>query len=60
MLKLYRKPGERIVIQTPQGDVVVTFLGPGHTAGRVKIGIEAPREISIRRDDLKRLPATRS
>lgn len=47
MLVLSRKEGQRLVI----GDrVVVKVLEV--TGGRVRLGIEAPREVSIRRGEL--------
>ena len=51
MLVLTRKSGERLMI----GDeVVVTVLSVRN--GQVRIGIEAPRSISIRREELAALP----
>ncbi len=50
MLVLSRGRGERIVIQTPQGDVTLTILAVRHEA--VKIGFEAPRDIRIHRDEV--------
>lgn len=51
MLVLARKPGESIRISD---DVVLTILHIGR--GRVQIGIEAPREIPIRREELAPSP----
>ena len=47
MLVLSRKPGERILIGD---DVTITIvrLGPGN----VRVGIEAPRELSIVREEI--------
>lgn len=47
MLVLSRKPGERLLIGD---DVVVTIvrIGPNN----VRLGIEAPREMSIVREEL--------
>ncbi len=47
MLALSRKPGERILIGD---DVVITVvrIGPNN----VRVGIEAPREMSIVREEL--------
>lgn len=47
MLVLSRKPGERILIGD---DVVITVvrIGPNN----VRVGIEAPREMSIVREEL--------
>jgi carbon storage regulator len=47
MLVLSRKEGERLMI----GDrIVVTVVDIG--GGRVKLGVTAPRNIGIRRDEL--------
>jgi len=49
MLVLSRKPGERIVI----GDditITVVRIGPNN----VRLGIDAPREYNIVRDELRR------
>ena len=52
MLVLSRKPDESIVIS---GQITIKILG---VAGdRVKIGIDAPADISIRRAELKKLIA---
>lgn len=50
MLVLARKVGESIRISD---DVVLTVLHIGR--GRVQIGIDAPREIPIRREELATL-----
>jgi carbon storage regulator CsrA len=51
MLVLTRKPGQKLMV----GDnVVVTVLSLRN--GQVRIGIEAPRSISIRREELEVLP----
>jgi carbon storage regulator len=48
MLVLSRKPGEQIII----GDVVVvTVLGVSH--GLVRLGIEAPARVNIRRSEVR-------
>ncbi len=47
MLVLSRKPGESIVID---GGVVVTVLDIGR--GRVQVGITAPREMPVVRQEL--------
>lgn len=54
MLVLTRRPFEKIII----GDnIVITFLGfKGH---QLRIGIEAPKDVSIRREELlKRVTGT--
>jgi len=53
MLVLSRKIGERIVIEPGIEIAVVDVRG-----GKVRIGIEAPREIRIRRNEL--IPPPRS
>jgi carbon storage regulator len=55
MLVLSRKEGQRLVI----GDrVVVKVLEV--TGGRIRLGIEAPREVSIRRAELPPVACGRS
>lgn len=58
MLVLTRKRGQQIVIG---GDITVTVLQS--TNGRVRLGISAPPEVSILREELlpsaERRPATR-
>ena len=52
MLVLSRKPGERILI----GDdimVLVVRLGPNN----VRLGIEAPKSVTIRREELEVTPS---
>ncbi|MEK6235076.1 MAG: carbon storage regulator [Planctomycetales bacterium] len=51
MLVLGRKVGERVCIG---GDVYVTVVSVG--GSRVRLGFEAPREISIRREELPPRP----
>ncbi len=48
MLVLCRKPGETIHIGT---DIIIKVTSV--RGGRVQIGIEAPREVSIRRGDVE-------
>lgn len=49
MLILTRRPGESIHIGK---DVVVTLLGVH--GNQARIGIQAPKEIDIQRDDIKK------
>ena len=51
MLVLTRKLGQRLMIGD---DVVVTVLSV--RGGQVRIGIEAPRSVSIRREELEAVP----
>ena len=54
MLVLSRKEGGRLVIN---GNIVITVVRVA--GGRVKLGIEAPPEVSVRREELAPLSATR-
>lgn len=47
MLVLTRKPGEQIVVQ---GNIRITVVSVG--PGRVKIGIEAPPDVQIDRQEI--------
>ncbi len=47
MLVLSRRDGEQITIGD---DVVIKVLGVAH--GRVRVGIEAPREVPVRRGEI--------
>ena len=47
MLVLTRKPGERLVIGN---NIVVTVVSVRN--GQVRLGFEAPREVSIRREEI--------
>jgi carbon storage regulator len=49
MLMLTRKEGQRIFI----GDDIVITIGSIFDNKKVRIGIEAPKDIKIRRDDAK-------
>jgi carbon storage regulator len=51
MLVLSRKPGEKILVELPGGEtmeIVVVRIGPN----TVRIGIDAPRTMNIRREEL--------
>jgi len=48
MLVLTRKKGEKIVVRTPHGEVIVITLGE-HQHGRTKVGIDAPRDVTVHR-----------
>lgn len=52
MLVLSRKPGEKIHVQLPHGiNVTVTCVRIGPNS--VRIGIDAPREFNIVREELQ-------
>ncbi len=51
MLVLSRKAGERIVIG---GNIVITVVDMGH--GRVRLGIDAPSDVRILREELRGKP----
>jgi len=57
MLILTRRPGETLIIELPTGELVeVTVLGI--KGNQIKIGIDAPADIAIVREELlERLPA---
>lgn len=57
MLVLGRKPGEKIII----GDnIVVSVLESSHPSN-IRIGIEAPRDVSVHREEIyKKINAERS
>jgi carbon storage regulator len=50
MLLLSRKVGEKIVIKSPGGDIWVTVTEVDR--GKVRLGIDCPREIAIWREEL--------
>ena len=52
MLVLTRHTQQRIVIDTEQGQIVVTLVDAG--PGKAKVGIEAPREIPVHREEVYR------
>ncbi len=52
MLVLSRKPGEQLRIGT---DVTVTLLEV--SGNRVRLGIEAPRQVAVLRDELQDVSA---
>ncbi len=51
MLVLTRSREEKVVIQTPQGDVVITVLAFRGDSS-VKLGFDAPRDILIHRSEI--------
>jgi len=55
MLVLTRKPGEIIVLDLDGREISVHIL---HTStGRVSLGVDAPREVKVRRGELSANPA---
>jgi carbon storage regulator CsrA len=50
MLVLSRKPGQSILIKTPHGTVFI------HTLREDRIGIEAPRNFRVTREELDERP----
>ena len=52
MLVLTRKPGESLVMQTPDG-VQITVTVCDVERGRVRLGIDAPREVIVMRSELE-------
>jgi carbon storage regulator len=51
MLVLTRKPGETIVLKLPTGEVVqVVVINIDHS--RVRVGVEAPKDVVILRGEL--------
>lgn len=53
MLVLARRKSERIILRTPDGTViVVTAVEIRGQAGKVKIGIDAPPEVMVDREEI--------
>lgn len=50
MLKLARKPGERLVLTAGEDEIVITFLEYSH--GHAQIGVEAPLHVLVLREEL--------
>lgn len=51
MLVLTRKPKEKVVLKTADGDIIVTYIE--NRGGNIRLGFTAPKSVVIRRDDLK-------
>jgi len=51
MLALSRKWGQRIIIGEGDSQIVLMALKPGHS-GTTRIGIEAPAEIPVHREEV--------
>lgn len=56
MLCLNRNPGESFVLRNAHGETIATIVVYRPKRGPVKIGIDAPRDISIIRSELLHLP----
>jgi len=53
MLVLSRRPGERIIVTLPTGDTIIIGIGGvDATTNGVKIGLDAPRSITIDREEV--------
>jgi carbon storage regulator len=50
MLVLSRKISEKIILDTPSGDIVLCITGI--SGGTVRVGIEAPQDVIIFRAEL--------
>ena len=50
MLVLTRKEGQQVTITTPSGDELVITV----TEGNCRLGIDAPRDYQIERDDMQK------
>lgn len=46
------RANDKLVIETPQGKAVIEIIPDGHN-DRVKLGIAAPREIKVDREELR-------
>lgn len=52
MLVLIRKPEQAIILETSDGPIRVLICGFKH--GQVKVGVEAPDKVRVRREELER------
>ena len=50
MLVLRRKIGEKVVVSSSAGSSIITVLAVER--GRVKLGIDAPSDVSVAREEL--------
>lgn len=50
MLVLGRKPGEKIII----GNDIVVHILPSSNASHIRVGVEAPRDIPVHREEIYR------
>jgi carbon storage regulator len=49
MLVLERKPGQRIIIN---GNIQIIYSSCDYRTGKIKIGIEAPKDVIIDREEI--------
>ena len=53
MLILTRRQGDSVVIEHPDGDIVVTYLSmQGPTGTEIRVGFDAPKSVSIIRSEI--------
>lgn len=50
MLVLSRKLSQKIILNTSDGDITLVIVGI--TGNQVRLGMEAPKSVSIRRSEL--------
>lgn len=53
MLVLTRRVGEKIIITTPSGERIVVSVAQMGREGKVRLGIEANREVMIHREEIQ-------
>ncbi len=56
MLVLTRAEGEKVCFDLPDGQTITVTHAGFNTQGEVKFGIDAPREIELRRAELPKRP----
>jgi len=52
MLLLTRRAGEAFTVTTPAGDCRIVIVRS--TPSRVEVGIDAPKDWTVKRDDMKK------
>lgn len=52
MLTLTRKPGQDIEIQNEHGDIIMVIVIKEIRRNQVRVGIEAPRDLTILRGEI--------
>lgn len=50
MLVLSRKLSQKIILNTSDGDIILVIVGI--TGNQIRLGLEAPKSVSIRRSEL--------